>query len=387
METLVSEHEVAKQNFITNDSARVEDDGTGVEIEDAELSEPITSPFDPSLIRVVTRPMTIDLLISRMKEGEIDLTPGFQRKQGIWNDGAKSRLIESLLIRIPLPAFYFDATDDEKWIIVDGLQRLTSLSRFVIQQKLKLSGLEFLTEYEGKKYNELPRSLQRRINETQVTVYLIEKGTPPKVKFNLFRRINTGGLPLSAMEIRHALNQGKATKLLEKLSQSQEFRSATSNSIRDDRMADRECVLRFLAFTLTPYSDYKGDLDTFLNSTMEALNDLPDSQVEKLKKRFLRAMKWAAEIFGKQAFRRPSLEGRRSAINKSLFEVWSVNLDHLSDAELNRLVERKELLNQKFIELVSNQEFDNSISFATGFSNRVKTRFKEIEVIIQEVLQ
>jgi hypothetical protein len=331
--------------------------------------------------------MTIDLLISRMKEGEIDLAPGFQRKQGIWNDGAKSRLIESLLIRIPLPAFYFDATDDEKWIIVDGLQRLTSLSRFVIQKNLKLSGLEFLTEYKDKKYDELPRSLQRRINETQVTVYLIEKGTPSKVKFNLFRRINTGGLPLSLMEIRHALNQGKATDLLEKLSKSQEFRDATANSIRDDRMADRECVLRFLAFTLTPYSNYKEDLDGFLNSTMETLNNLPDAQVEKLKRRFLRVMEWAAEIFGKQAFRRPSLEGRRSAINKSLFEVWSVNLDHLSDAELKRLVERKETLNQKFIELVRNQEFDNSISFATGFSNRVKTRFKGIEALIQEVLQ
>jgi len=380
METLIAEPEIVEQSSIT-------DDGTGVEIEDAESAEPITSPFDPSLISVVPRPMTIDLLISRMKEGEIDLTPGFQRHQGIWNDGAKSRLIESLLIRIPLPAFYFDATDDEKWIIVDGLQRLTSLNRFVIKKDLRLSKLEFLTEYEGKKYDELPRSLQRRINEAQVTAYLIEKGTPANVKFTLFKRINTGGLPLSPMEIRHALNQGKATELLAKLSKSEAFQKATAYSIRDERMADHECVLRFLAFSLTAYSKYKEDLDTFLNNAMADLNKMPDSQIEKLEKRFLRAMKWAADIFGLQAFRRPSQAGRRSAINKSLFEVWSVNLDNLNDAQLRRLVERREKLNQKYLELVKNPEFDKAISFATGASERVRTRFSKVEKLIHEVLQ
>src|SRR5262249_12955743 len=146
---------------------------------------------------------------------------------------------------------------------------------------LRLSKLEFLTEYEGKKYDELPRSLQRRINETQVTAYLIEKGTPANVKFTLFKRINTGGLPLSPMEIRHALNQGKATELLKKLSKSEAFRKATDNSIQDERMADHECVLRFLAFSLTPYSKYKEDLDTFLNDAMADLNKMPDSQIEK----------------------------------------------------------------------------------------------------------
>lgn len=380
METQIAEPEIAEQSLIT-------DDGTGVEIEDAESSEPITSPFDPSLINVAPRPMTIDLLISRMKEGEIDLSPDFQRRHGIWTVGAQSRLIESLLIRIPLPAFYIDATDDEKWVIVDGLQRLTSLRRFVILQNLRLSKLEFLTEYEGRTYDELPRSLQRRINETQVTVYLIEKGTPPNVKFTLFKRINTGGLPLSPMEIRHALNQGKATKLLAKLSKSEPFKKATDNSIRDERMADHECVLRFLAFLLTPYSDYKGDLDTFLNRAMESLNKMSDSQIVKLEKRFLRAMMRATAIFETQAFRRPSQAGRRSAINKSLFEAWSVNLDNLNDIQLRRLVERREKLIQKYVELVKHAGFDKAISYATGTPDRVKVRFGDIERLIHEVLQ
>src|SRR5262249_44885897 len=148
-----------------------------------------------------------------------------------------------------------DATDDDKWIVVDGLQRLTSLKRFVLDKNLRLCGLEFLSQLKGKAYDELPRNFQRRIAETQVTVYLIEKGTPSDVKFNIFKRINTGGLPLSAQEIRHALNQGKVTKLLAQLANSAEFKKATDNSIRDDRMADREFVLRFLAFTITPYME------------------------------------------------------------------------------------------------------------------------------------
>ena len=109
-------------------------DEEGVEPEETTGSDTINNPFDPTVIRVETKPITIDLLLNRIKHKEIDLAPDFQRQGGVWSEKAQSRLIESLLIRIPLPAFYMDATDENKWLVVDGLQRLTSLKRFVLEK-------------------------------------------------------------------------------------------------------------------------------------------------------------------------------------------------------------------------------------------------------------
>jgi hypothetical protein len=368
------------------------DDGTGVEPEDTGSDETITEPFNPALIRVETKPMTIDLLLKRIRHGELDLAPDFQRKAGIWKPDARSRLIESILIRIPLPAFYIDATNDEKWIVVDGLRRLTTLKEFVLDKTLRLTKLDFLKQLEGKTYDELHRSYQRRIDETLLTIYLIEKGTPDGVKFNIFKRINTAGLALSGQEIRHALNQGKASKLLVQLAESNEFKKAIDYGIRDDRMADRECVLRFLAFVRTPYTSYKYDkeinsFDSFLNKAMADMNKMSDEELEHLQYRFLRAMVAAFDIFGKDAFRKRYKDtAPRSPINKALFESWSVNLDQLNDDQIQSLKERKTILRRNFITLMNDRAFNDAISQGTGDINKVKLRFSAIGRLINEVL-
>lgn len=372
-------------NEIVPEAIAIDDGGT--EVENINGDENITTPFDPTLIRVDTKPMTINLLLSRILHDELDLQPGFQRNAGIWSESTQSRLIESILIRIPLPAFYMDATDEDKWLVVDGLQRLTSLRRFIISKELRLRGLQFLTNLDGKTYDELPRNLQRRIDETQVIVYLIEKGSPNEVKFNIFRRINTEGLPLSGQEIRHALYQGKATDLLSQLVHSNEFKRAIDNGINDNRMAARESILRFLAFTITPYTHYDKDLDSFLNKTMEDINKMPTQEIEKLQHAFQRTMGAAYNIFGKEAFRkRYKATAPRSPINKALLETWSVNINQLSNEQIETLQERKVLLQEKFIILMNDPVFNNAISQATGDASKVKFRFHSIEQLINEVL-
>lgn len=359
----------------------------GVEAEDtgAELTE----PFDPTQVRIEHRTATVDLLVKRLRANEIDLQTEFQRAGGLWSDAAQSRLIESLLVRIPLPAFYLDATDEERWLVVDGLQRLSVLKRFVIDETLTLTGLEFLGNLRGKRFSELPRPMQRRIEESQVVLYIIQPGTPPALKFNIFKRINTGGLPLSPQEIRHALNQGPAAKLLQRLTEQPQFTRVVGDSLQSQRMTDRECVLRSLAFTLTPPDRYRSqDLDTFLHQQMGALNAMGDAERDDLERRFLRAMDAAWSLFGNDAFRKRYRPGEpRKPINKALFEAWVVGLDTLSDAELASLVARRDELQRAFVDLMnSDSAFVESISQATGDAGHVQRRFSTLQRLTREVL-
>lgn len=373
------------------DLLEVDFDGVEQEVEEPDDFEHlIKEPFDPTKIRVRTWSPTIDLLMTRVREKEIDLMPEFQRSAGIWSTGAQSRLIESVLIRIPLPAFYMDATDEEHLIVVDGLQRLTTLRSFIIDEQLRLRGLEFLDDFTGKKFSDLPRQFQRRIQETQVTVYLIEKGTPDEVKYNIFKRINTGGLPLSPQEIRHALNPGAVVAFLKSLAESDEFQQATARGVSAKRMVDRECVLRFVTFAITPYGDYNTrDFDHFLHSKMAELNAMSENERDSLSIRFRRSMVAAHRIFGDDAFRKRLSDGdARRPVNKALYEAWAVNLDACTDEELNILVQKKEDVRNAFIYLLrTDQEFETAITFGTADPPKVKTRFRKIRELLKGVLE
>lgn len=211
-------------------------DGSEVENEDSLLPMPEIRPFDPSKIDIDMKTMELSSIIERLEYNEINMNTDFQRKSGLWTDVQKSQLIESLLLRIPIPAFYFDGGIKDNWLIIDGLQRITALKKFVIDGDLRLSGLEFFHDLEGMKYTELPRTFIRRIKETNIVAYIVKGGTPANVKYHIFKRINTGGLELKPQEIRHALYQGPATDLCKKFAKFSEFQMATTYSIKDDRM-------------------------------------------------------------------------------------------------------------------------------------------------------
>jgi len=378
-------------NEQTNPNPEFTDEETELDEEiEANDDEGINEPFDPMKIRVDTRKITIDLVLKRIEYDELDLAPDFQRQAGIWTNDAKSRLIESILIRIPLPAFYIDATNDDKWLVIDGLQRLTALKQFIFDKTLTLTGLQYLTELENKKYDELPRKYQRRILETELTLSTIETGTPPAVKYNIFRRINTGGLPLSPQEIRHALNQGIATKFLTRLAHFPEFTKVTNfdKSKKTKRMIDREFILGFLAYSIfgyQKYSEFDSRDDFFVETMIEINKKSSESDLNNLEHKFKKAMIAAYEIFGDDAFRKIAKKtSRRSPINQALFEAWSVTLSQLNDSELELLKQRKDDLITKFSDLADNDdEFFKSISQA---ADKVQVRFRNIENLVKEVL-
>ena len=365
----------------------------GFEVEDtSSVSEvKITVPFDPTKIRISTKPTTMGTIITRLKTGGIDLSPDFQRSS-VWKPKNKSRLIESLLLRIPLPAFYFDASNESCWVVIDGLQRLTAIKEYVVNHSYTLSDLEFLTQFEGKQFSELPSVYQRRIEEADVFLFLVDSGTPERVKFDIFRRINTGGEPLSMQEIRHALNPGPIKKFLKDMAESNEFVIATAYGVSASRMADRECVLRFLAFFETAPEKYgEGDIedfDSFLNDYMrrfnaQAIQHSPDALAEKFKTSLI----LATELFSDCAFRKYSvISGKRAPINKALFEAWMVNLAQLSAEEQGQLVERKYQVSVNMDALLINPDFIDSISQSTASKRKIIYRFSSIRKLVQEVL-
>jgi hypothetical protein len=380
------DHERLQPDDDDQDGILVDDEGVS---EEDTSTEEITKPFDPRDIRITTLAPTVELLAKRLRNNEIMLDPEFQRSGDIWTQKTRSRLIESMLIRIPLPAFYFDGQDDNKWIVIDGLQRLTTIRKFMVDKSLRLTQLEYLTDLEGRDFDGLPRQFQRRIEETQVTAFIVEQGSPEDVRFNIFRRLNTSGSPLTLQEIRNALNQGPVYTLLKSLAESVEFAATTLGTVKPKRMVDRELVLRFMAFRMNPYTGYKGtrDLDAFLSETMRDINKMSEDERDALATSFLRAMHWAHLLLEDMAFRKPPTERGKSQINKALFEAWSVSLSNLSDTDLELLTKRKQELLRGYVSLCSNANFSKAISQATGNTAQVHTRFEMVEDLIREVLR
>ena len=190
---------VAEEASGAQAEAKAPDAGPAVEDAEVTAAEPPVAeagttepPFDPTAIRMETTALTVDLLTRRAAEGGLDLPPAAKRSP-VWTEVARSRLVESLLLRVPLPAFYIDASTPDRWSVVDGLQRLAALDAFVNHDAFVLTALEFLDHLEGKTFTELPRHFQRRILETKVTGHLIQEGTPEPVRAAIIRRIDTGG--------------------------------------------------------------------------------------------------------------------------------------------------------------------------------------------------
>ena len=360
----------------------------GVELEETIRTIPadeMVKPFDPTKINIVMVPMALESLVKRLKNEEVDLNTAFQRKAGLWSKEKKSQLIESLLLRIPLPAFYFDACDDGKWLIIDGLQRITAFYEFIVSKTLKLEGMEFFGDLNGLGYDELPRQFARRIDESSIIAYTVKEGTPQNVKYNIFKRLNTGGLELEPQEIRHALYQGRSVSLLKKLAMSTEFLEATCRSIRTERMLDQEFVLRFIAVCYYGHEKYDGIPENFLNMAMEYTNQLSEIEIDRIEKEFLNIMSIMTKIFGNAAFRKMALDGRRRPINKAIYEMWCRVVFELSMEKRERLVIKKDVLQRGYVALCDRWDFQGYVRASDKYS--YMKRLSLLQGLVEEVLR
>lgn len=367
-------------------------DNQGVEVENlngGKSTEEITKPFNPNEIDVDISTVNLGSLIDQLENDEIDLQPDFQRVTDVWDNVKKSRLIESILLGLPLPSFYFSEDPvSQKLSIIDGLQRICAIRDFILKkdEPLKLEGLQFLKNFEGMTYSQLARPEVKRIKSLKITMNTLRKGTPLDVKYIIFQRVNTAGVPLTPQEMRHALNQGPAAIFIKELADMESFKKATNYSVESKRMQDRDFVNRFIAFFIG-YQDYMGDLDMFLNDKMGELNKMTSEQRDDIRVSFDKAMKCCYEIFKKDTFRkRYKQEDRRKPISKSVYDTLSVNIAWLSDEERKLLLKNTEAFKAGMIRLFNDKKFDFSITTGTGKKYNVEQRFTMVKSLIKEII-
>ncbi|MDD2133475.1 DUF262 domain-containing protein [Pseudomonas kurunegalensis] len=398
----------------TNVKEELSESGEATGIERDPEEELTLEPFDPDSISIDQKLIPMDTLIRRLNQKSIHLSPSFQRNE-VWDDKRRSRLIESIMLKIPLPMFYVAANELGQWEVVDGLQRLSTIRNFIVGNKgsfLRLRDLEFLgSKYNGKlfsDFNEDERDIRlvNTIMETEMRFTIINPGTPEAVKRNIFKRINTGGMPLTAHEIRHALYEGKSSALLRHLADSHEFKTAVDSNINDTRMGAQELILRFISFMVLGRRDFKSSMDSWLSNTMRVINCMPELEnklvhkifqgttvptiniriIDHIEDRFKSAMIRNGQIFGAHAFRKSLPGTKKTPINKALFETWSNVLSELTDFEFDILYKRKARLISKYEPILSEETFLNSIGRNSSQPKDVAERYDTISRIVHATI-
>ncbi len=388
---------------IYNEELGFEDDIEGLNDEDNtdkadELNEKDESndeqPFNVDSIRIDQQVLSVKYVYDLYKEGVLTFNPDFQR-QYIWKARkGKSRLIESLMLRIPIPAFYFYEKEDSRFTIIDGQQRLQTIFDF-LDGKFRLFDLEYLNnQYNGKKFDDLALKYKQRINRTQLNINILDDRSPQKVIYDIFRRINSGGIPLNPQEMRNALCSNSVRSFLKKGANSLAFKEAIRDKINDSRFDKQETFLRFVSIyrrfnydTLTLSKLNPSKLLYLMDKEIEILDGINLSERSNIFSAFERSMIRCHKLFGQYAFINISLDPdtnkiiyNKDIINKPLLLAFSVLL-------ANPNIDTVALENNKdavlyLAKALENNEYQNSISKTTGDErNIIKCLNYSLEVL------
>ena len=333
-------------------------------------------PIDTMLIRNENR--TVHDVLRRIDKGTFVMNPDFQR-DFIWPDDKQSKLIESVLMRIPLPVFYLAEDEAGRMIVVDGLQRLSTFRDFT-RNKLRLK-LPDQPTLNHKRFKELTPKLQNRVEDCNLILYVIDAKVPERARLDIFERVN-GGVPLTRQQMRNCLFMGKATSFLKTESLSGPFLNATGKSLKSSTMRDREFVNRFCEFQLLPLDEYK-EMDDFLAAVLKRMNKMSDDELSNLSTEFRLSLSNNFNVFGKHAFRKHSENQMgRSVLNASLWDVMSTGLSRFSE---DLVKSRAETLRQHFFLLMKDANFIDSITYSTNGLAQVRIRFAMANAMFRKV--
>lgn len=336
-------------------------------------------------VKVTKKDFSIFELYRKYKKGQLILEVDFQRN-AVWKYKQKCELIESILMGLPLPIFYFKLQNNSKYVVVDGKQRLSTLFEF-LENNFALKSLKILKFLNGMRFEDLTEELgiyQSQLEDYQVYSHVILPPTPDKIIFDIFDRVNRGGTQLNKQEIRNALYHGKGLDMITDITKSPEFERATRIKYeKDSRMKGSYLVTRFLSFYLffnhllrkngKDY-EYTGDLDELIEVTLTQLNEIPENNLRELKYLTTEYLNMSYRILGRGAFRREMQQSK--PINMNIFEVtlyfMSLMLKNKREISDERVYAglKNVIISELFLRCIGNSR-DNSVN--------VYGRFKMME--------
>jgi len=346
----------------------IEDEDLPLEIKEEE-KRVLFEPGDPDIFT----------LYERWKTGNLYLQPEFQRRQ-VWDNKKGTKLIESLLMRIPLPTIYASEHRDEKWSVIDGQQRLTWIFKF-LDNEYPLSNLKVYSELKDKKFKDLSEEHQRAIKNRSIRIIKIDERNNPEIKYEIFERLNTGTVPLNAQELRNCVYRGSYNMLIKKLSENSNFLSLLGFKEPSPRMIDCELVLRFFAFLHTNYQQFAGSMRTFLDKEMGGKQKIDEREAKNLEERFKHSVYLTKSVFGDKAFHRfvqggeedpnGQWEGR---INKALFDITMYGFTLF---EKRDIIPRIDCILEELLWLMTNNDdFIWSIAKSTDSKRSIQIHFE-----------
>ena len=333
-----------------------------------------STSFPPAERKVVTQ--SYDLSIQTLMEqwtSNLLLIPEIQREY-IWDDGRASRLVESLLLNIPVPVLYFAETEKATYEIIDGQQRVRSIVRF-ISNEFALASVNVLSDYHGMRFHQLPEREQRFLKMRMMRAVIISNESHPSMKFEIFERLNSGSMSLNPQELRNSIYRGSFNQMLRKLAKDQTFRLLIGTKHPRPRMLDEELILRFFALA-TNYSNYRPPLKRFLNNFMSSVRHNNAAKIAISEQLFQITIDRVKNILGSSAFRLIDAQGnpQERTINRSLFDAHMLIFSWLDDEPL---VDRSLLL-RNLADLYNQPAFSDLIGRSTGDRSRTRMRVRQL---------
>jgi hypothetical protein len=338
----------------------------------------------------------VEGLFRKFKRGKLIVQPDFQR-QFVWDAVKASRLIESALLAIPIPAVYISEEQDNKEYVIDGQQRLTSFFSFMDGTfpdgtNFKLKGLKVFHEFNGTEFRNLPEEIQDGVQYFTIRTITFKKESDQNLKFEIFERLNTGSVSLNDQELRNCIFRGSFNVLLKELSCDPDFTFLLGLKRPDKRMKDVELVLRFSAFYHATYLKYKPPMKNFLNAEATHCQNIDEEEAQELRAAFKNACQIIRSMLSKTAFKRfykgtdknPAGYWEPKKFNASLYDIL---MSTLAGADKNVAYQNLDSIREGLIDLMTeNQEFIDAIELSTSSLQAVTKRFDLWRSTLQDII-